>query len=190
MTMPGWVVVLLVALFPLSEIALGIFRRAKPESSRNEDRGSLRVLWIVITFSVFAAVACQWVPAARLPHLPVLRLSLFLALLIGGLVLRWAAILYLGRFFTMNVAIHDGHALVQWGMYKFVRHPSYTGMLLAFLGLGVSYWNWLSMLSLMIPITCAVANRILTEERALRTAFGAEYDAYSARTKRLIPWLL
>ncbi len=188
--MPGWFVVLLVALFPLSEIALGVFKRAKPESSRDEDRGSLRVLWIVIALSVLAAVACQWVPAARLPKAPVLRLSLVLALLLGGLMLRWAAILYLGRFFTMNVAIHEGHALVESGMYRLVRHPSYTGMLLAFLGLAVFFWNWLSMLSLMIPITCAVANRILREERALRTAFGAEYDVYCARTKRLIPYLL
>lgn len=190
MVVPGWVAVLLVAAFPLSEIALGIFKRAKSESSRDEDRGSLRLLWIVITLSVLAAVACQWVPAARLPRSPALRLGLFLGLLIGGLVLRWAAILYLGRFFTTNVAIHEGHTLVQSGMYRFVRHPSYTGMLLAFLGLAAFYWNWLSMLALMVPITFAVANRILKEERALRLVFGHEYDAYCARTKRLIPCLL
>jgi protein-S-isoprenylcysteine O-methyltransferase len=186
----GWLAALLIALFPVSEIALGVFKRANPESSRDEDRGSLRVLWLAITVAVSAAVVCQWVPAARLPHAPGLRRGLFLVLLLGGLAVRWAAILYLGRLFTMNVAIHEGHTLVQSGMYRLVRHPSYTGMLLAFLGLAVSFWNWLSMAALMIPITWAVANRIRKEERALRAAFGAEYDAYCARTKRLLPYLL
>jgi len=189
-TIPGWAATLLIALFPLSEVALAIFKRANPESSQDEDRGSMRVLWIVITLAVFGAVACQRITAARLPSFPTLHLSLFLSLLCGGLVLRWAAILYLGRFFTMNVAIHRGHTLVESGPYRLVRHPSYTGMLTAFLGLAVFFWNWLSMLALMIPVTGAVVNRILKEERALAAAFGADYDSYCRRTKRLIPYLL
>jgi protein-S-isoprenylcysteine O-methyltransferase len=189
-TISPWVAAVLIALFPLSEIALAIFKRAKPESSRDEDRGSMRVLWIVITLAVCGAVACQRIQAAWLPRHPTVRLSLFLALLCGGLVLRWAAILYLGRFFTTNVAIHQGHTLVQSGLYRLVRHPSYTGMLVAFLGLAVFYWNWLSMVVLMVPITCAVINRIRKEERALAAAFGAEYESYCKRTKRLIPFVI
>lgn len=190
MILPGWLVAILIALFPLSEIALGVFKRANPENSQNEDRGSLRVLWLAISVAVCLAVASQWIPSARLPHFPTLRFSLFITLLLGGLALRWAAIVYLGRFFTMNVAIHQGHNLVESGLYRFVRHPSYTGMLLAFLGLAAFYWNWLSILALMIPIILAIINRIFKEERALQTAFGAQYDDYCKRTKRLIPFVI
>jgi protein-S-isoprenylcysteine O-methyltransferase len=115
---------------------------------------------------------------------------LALGLLLGGLALRWTAILTLGRFFTVDVAIHAGHVVVQTGLYRSVRHPSYTGLLVAFLGLGVFYANWLSILALLVPISLAVLNRVVKEERALLTSLGAEYAAYCVRTKRFIPGLL
>jgi protein-S-isoprenylcysteine O-methyltransferase Ste14 len=113
-----------------------------------------------------------------------------LGLLVGGLALRWVAILTLGRLFTVDVAIHSDHVVVQTGLYRVLRHPSYTGLLLAFLGLGVSFANWLSILGLLIPITLAVLNRVAKEEQALLSSLGSDYAAYCARTKRFIPGLL
>ncbi len=115
---------------------------------------------------------------------------LALGLLIGGLALRWTAILTLGRLFTVDVAIHSDHVIVQEGLYRLVRHPSYTGLLVAFLGLGVFFSNWLSIFGLLIPVTIAVLNRVAKEEQALLTSHGSEYAAYCARTKRFIPGLL
>jgi protein-S-isoprenylcysteine O-methyltransferase len=76
------------------------------------------------------------------------------------------------------------------GPYRYVRHPSYAGLLLAFLGLGVFFGNWLSLGVLMIPITLAVIHRIRLEESMLVSALGPAYNAYCARTKRLIPGVL
>ena len=64
-----------------------------------------------------------------------------------GIAIRWYAIVYLGRFFTVNVAIAADHRLIDSGPYRFVRHPSYIGALMAFLGLGLTLGNWVSLAS-------------------------------------------
>jgi protein-S-isoprenylcysteine O-methyltransferase len=110
--------------------------------------------------------------------------------MIGGLALRWWAVVTLGRFFTVDVATHADHSLVDTGPFHFVRHPSYTGLLLAFLGFGVSMGNALSLLVLMPPIVAALSYRMRVEEAALRGALGAPYADYCARTKRLIPGVI
>jgi protein-S-isoprenylcysteine O-methyltransferase Ste14 len=176
--------------FPISEIALAILKRGDSRSTRNEDRGSMRLLWFAIVLGLAGAVACQWVPSARV-RLPGIWIGLLaLACLLSGLAIRWAAIVTLGRQFTVDVSIRQDHALVQHGLYRLVRHPSYSGLLLAMFGVGLLYTNWLSLVSLMVPITLAVAARIAKEERALLAALGAPYAAYCARVKRLVPGLV
>lgn len=179
-----------VALFPISEVALAFVKRSGGRTARSEDRGSMRLLWLSIALGVGLAIAAQWIPSTRLPGPPHIFRIPALGLLLGGLGLRWAAILTLGRLFTVDVAIHPGHVVVQAGLYRLVRHPSYTGLLVAFLGLGVFFTNWLSILGLLTPITLAVLNRVTKEEHALLTSLGAEYAFYCARTKRFIPGLL
>ncbi len=176
-----------VVLFPISEIALAQVKRADPRTARLEDRGSLRLLWTGIALGVALAIAAQWVPSARVPGSLTLLRSLALSLMLVGLAMRWVAILTLGRLFTVNVAIHADHSVVETGLYRFVRHPSYVGLLLAFVGLGVFFANWLSILGLLVPITLAVLNRVAHEEQALLTSLGPPYAAYCARTKRFIP---
>ena len=184
MVLVAWI---LVALFPVSEVALAMLKRSTPTASSVQDRGSMGVLWSVISIVVVAAIILRSVAAARM-HLPTsLRLSLVLCLLGGGLALRWAAILTLGRLFTVDVAVQRGHALLDTGLYRYVRHPSYTGLLLAFAGLGVFFVNWLSLAILLVPIGLALVNRMRIEEAALHQAFGPAYAEYCARTKRLVP---
>jgi len=112
-----------------------------------------------------------------------------LLLLVGGLIFRWTAILTLGRFFTVNVAISDDHKIIESGLYRYLRHPSYTGLLQAFLGLGLAFRNWISLVILFLPIIPALLRRITVEERALSATFGVQYEEYCARTWRLLPWL-
>jgi protein-S-isoprenylcysteine O-methyltransferase Ste14 len=179
-----------VGLFPASEIVLAILKRADSRTAQREDRGSMRIVWLAVALGVTCALAAQRVPWASLqsPSVPVRALAL--ALLLLGLAIRWAAIVTLGRHFTVDVAIQQDHELVQHGLYRLVRHPSYSGLLLAFFGLGLFYANWLSLLALMVPITLAVINRIAKEERALLVALGPPYAHYCARTKRLFPGLV
>ncbi len=146
-------------------------------------------LWAVITLSVAGSIAARRTGIGRM-SLPASVLDpLALSLLLCGLAIRWAAILTLGRYFTVNVAIARDHRIVQAGLYRFVRHPSYSGLLLAFVGMGLSFHSWLSLGILVLPIAAALARRIGVEEQALRAAFGGEYEAYAARTWRLIPWI-
>ena len=145
---------------------------------------------MVITAGVAAAIAGRSAGMLPLPFAPEAQDLLALVLILSGMAIRWASILTLGRLFTVNVAIHAEHRLVESGPYRFVRHPSYTGLILAFLGVGVSFGDGLSIAAILVPTTLAVWNRILKEEGALRKAFGDSYDAYAARTKRLIPGVL
>ena len=180
-----------VVLFPVSEIVLARVKRAKPQTSQLEDRGSMRLLWLAITVGVtLAIIAPQWLPAARVPGSFRLLGSLALSLMVVGLTIRWVAILTLGRFFTVNVAIQTGHSVVESGPYRFVRHPSYSGLLLAFVGLAIFFGNWFSIVGLLVPIVLAVLNRVAKEEQALLASLGPPYAAYCARTKRFIPYLV
>ncbi|MEA2205231.1 MAG: hypothetical protein QOE77_2007 [Blastocatellia bacterium] len=112
-----------------------------------------------------------------------------LALLLVGIVIRWTAIYTLGKYFTGTVLIKNDHQLIRSGWYKHIRHPSYTGALLAHLGLGLSFSNWLSLTLSVVPFSVAAFYRMHVEERALKDAFGDAYISYSQITKRLIPKL-
>ena len=112
-----------------------------------------------------------------------------LALLLVGIIIRWTAIYSLGKYFTGTVLIRKDHRLIQNGMYKHLRHPAYAGALLAHLGLGLSFSNWISFGLSVVPFCVAALYRMHVEERALREAFGEAYTSYARCTKRLIPKL-
>lgn len=110
-----------------------------------------------------------------------------LALLLAGVAIRWIAIGTLGKYFTSRVLIKDDHRLVRSGLYKHLRHPAYTGALVAHLGLGLAFSNWISITLSFAPYLVAAMYRMHVEEQALTEAFGEEYLNYSRGTKRLIP---
>jgi len=181
---------ILVMLFPLSEVVLSVSRHARASPTASHDRGSLRLLWIVIVVSVGLASAFSDYEPMRIHASARLVQTIALVLLIGGLALRWTSVMFLGRYFTVNVTVLHDHRVVDSGPYRYVRHPSYSGLLLAFLGLGLFFNNWLSLVIVVVPITIALVYRIRVEEAALSAAMGAEYAAYCARTKRLVPGIL
>jgi protein-S-isoprenylcysteine O-methyltransferase Ste14 len=94
----------------------------------------------------------------------------------------------LGRRFSGLVAIQPGHMLVSSGIYGVIRHPSYLGLLVIMLGWGLAFRSWVAML-LTVLIVLPLVARMRADARLLRTQFGAEYDAYRARTARLTPGL-
>jgi len=178
---------ILVIAWPVSEIILAVFFRAKRDSAKVKDRGSLALLWITIAAALTAANVISVAGIGRVGVAPVVSFSVALVMLVAGLVLRWAAIITLGRFFTTNVAVVPGHAVVRTGVYRRLRHPAYSGLLLAFAGTGVALHSWLSFLVVVVPITAAMLYRIRVEESALVDALGSEYVDYRSVTKRLIP---
>ena len=174
--------------YMLSEMLLAVVRRSRRSDARSADRGSLALLWVVIIISIALAYSLAYsAPAADMRADPRPLRSVGLIVFLAGLALRWYAIIYLGRFFTVNVAIAADHRLIDTGPYRYVRHPSYSGALLAFLGLGLCIANWLSLACALIPTFFAFLWRIRVEEAALSAGLGDAYREYMHHTRRLIP---
>src|SRR5579883_2508397 len=110
------------------------------------------------------------------------------ALFAAGGALRLWPVFVLGRRFSGLVAIQPGHRLVTDGAYRFIRNPSYLGMIVTALGWALAFRSGTGLLltALLLPPLLA---RIRAEEALLHAQFGAAYDAYRARTARLIPGL-
>ncbi len=172
----------------VSEMGLARLARASA-SSRIEDRSSLRFLWITITVAIPLGIFLggRW-GNAMIQGSRILYLAGNAGILLG-LTLRWAAILTLRKAFTVNVAVNPSQRLVRHGVYRLVRHPSYTGALLSFLRLSLSFNRWLTLVLIFLPILLVFLYRIRIEEDLLRENFGEEYRDYSQNTTRLIPWI-
>ncbi|MGA9069790.1 MAG: isoprenylcysteine carboxylmethyltransferase family protein [Terracidiphilus sp.] len=172
-----------------SEIYLGVATRTRRSEGALKDRGSMATLWVTITLAMTAAGFIRGTQGANFfADVPGITEAAFVVL-IAGLVIRWTAILSLGKAFSVNVAIRSTQKVFRGGLYRWLRHPSYTGMMLAFLAVAIQYQNWICLLVTLLPITAALLYRIQVEEIALNEAFGAEYAEYSRKTKRLIPWI-
>jgi len=172
-------------LLGVSEIALALFKRAKQGSDK--DRGSFVALWGVIGLSIYLAIRFSYTMPRFAVEATVVQYAVGLLLFICGSTLRWWSIIHLGRFFTVNVAIASDHRVVDDGPYTYVRHPSYSGVFLAFIGLGLLLFNWFSLVVLVLPVIIMFLWRMHVEERALLDALGENYAAYMKRTKRIIP---
>ena len=106
----------------------------------------------------------------------------------AGGVLRLAPVFVLGRRFSGLVAIQPEHRLVSSGLYGVIRHPSYLGLFVLSLGWGLAFRSGVGVILAVLTLPVVLA-RIDAEERLLSETFGAEYDAYRARTWRLIPYI-
>ncbi len=113
--------------------------------------------------------------------------ALGVAVFVSGLALRAWAVHELGRFFKFTVVVQADHQVVDTGPYRLIRHPSYTGLLMIELGLGIALGTWLSIPACLLPPLIAFAARLVTEERVLARELGEPYRAYMARTHRLVP---
>lgn len=173
----------------LSELLLTVTRRSRSRTGTKQDRSTLAVLWLVIMVSIAAGIfAAMNFPAARLPYGQMFAyLGVFL--FVAGLLLRWWAIITLGRFFTVDVTIEKDHELVERGPFRLMRHPSYTGVLLAFVGFALTLRNWAALVIILVPIFAAFIRRMNVEEDALSRALGSRYAEYMRRTKRLVPFV-
>jgi protein-S-isoprenylcysteine O-methyltransferase Ste14 len=104
-----------------------------------------------------------------------------------GIAFRQWAIAVLGRYFTPIVRVSQGQTVVESGPYRWLAHPSYTGMVLIFIGIGLMLGNWLALLCIVIVPTLGLVVRIKVEERALLAGIGEPYRRFLSTRKRLIP---
>jgi len=172
----------------VSEILISRIKRSGPTTSKL-DRSSFRILWgtIIVSVSLGVFLGVRGIGAVTTGSVFIRWFGLFL--IVAGLAIRWAAILTLGKYFAVDVSIRSDHKVITTGVYRFVRHPAYSGTILSFLGLGLSFSSWISTLVIVLPIVVAFVHRIRIEERALAGFLGDEYVRYCTTTKRMIPGL-
>jgi len=174
-------------------LALELLTRARSRlngEGAREDRNSLLVVWFAVAGGLGAAFALA--AQAQGAAIGVARWPLFvlgLVLMASGVAFRQWAILSLGRYFTVDVRVHSGQPVVQSGPYRWVRHPSYTGLLLTLAGVGLALGNWAALLVLFVLPPAGLVHRIRLEERALTEALGEPYRRFAATRARLVPGL-
>jgi protein-S-isoprenylcysteine O-methyltransferase Ste14 len=159
--------------------------------SDNQDRWSrvILIVGIVIAFGI-AFIVSSLLPAFAIKQGREVLFYLGTALIPMGVLLRYIAIDQLGKFFVPEVVIQPGQRVIDTGVYRYVRHPSYTGILIALVGVGLASTNGLSLFILVVTGYSLLTYRMNIEEAALLRAFGDEYRDYMRRTKRLIPFVL
>ena len=180
-----WVVV---ALWALGEVGLQLTQLLRSERTKTREWGSYGGIMITAVLGVGLAMLVR----RALPGLdyPVRdsgwQLATVVLIVVGGGFRLWS-IAMLGRYFRAVVHIQEDHHVVRSGPYRVLRHPSYTGLLVALFGVALLFGNWLSAVVFVVLVIAGVLNRIRVEERVLLAGLGDDYAAYMRETNRLIP---
>jgi protein-S-isoprenylcysteine O-methyltransferase Ste14 len=176
------------------EVVLLIRDRVRNQGSTAGDRGTRQLNFLLIIVAVVFADVLRPLTNAhsplRIPGGPggwTLVVGTVIAWL--GLVIRIWAIITLGRSFRTTVEVDPGQSVVSSGPYRLIRHPSYTGLLLIVVGVGLAAGNWLALAVCILLPGGAMLRRIRVEEAELTRVLGEPYRAYRDHTKRLIPGL-
>lgn len=147
---------------------------------------------IVLICTLSACVGLTTAVTIWSPHVPigpqVLLRGVGLLLVVAGAVIRLWAVRTLGVFFSVKLVLQPDQPLITAGPYRVVRHPSYTGVLVAAVGIALALNSYAVVAVLPLPLVAAYVLRIKAEERFLRRALPA-YDAYVEHTWRLCPYL-
>jgi protein-S-isoprenylcysteine O-methyltransferase Ste14 len=174
-------------MFGVSEWSIRLRSRMNHGGTK-QDRGS----FFVIVATSIAGVGAAFVLAqdgqsdgVSVARWPIFIVGLVIVLL--GVALRQWSVLTLGKFFTVQVSVRSDQTVVDTGPYRWVRHPSYTAIIMSFVGIGVALENWLSLVVLIVVPTIGLVIRIRVEETALLEALGETYREFSATRARLIP---
>ena len=166
------------------------FTQNTVSGAQTHDRASRFVLLISIFVVIFLGIRAAF--NARQFAIPGDRMLLFgtgIFLILAGAAFRWYSIWVLGKFFTQVVSIQAGQTVVEKGPYRFIRHPSYSGAMLSFLGFGLALTNWLSLGLIILGTMIGYGYRVSVEEKALVEGLGQPYRDYVQHTKRFIPFV-
>ena len=175
-------------LYGFIEVFLNFRRRSKSRVLTSSDKGSLWLLYGLITLGYALSFAIGATKIGRIYAWNTL-FGIGMVIFVIGLLIRIHSILTLKQFFTYSVSKVENHKIIETGMYKFIRHPGYLGQLIIFLGISFSISNWFSILFMMLPVAIGYLYRISIEERFMSEQHGEDYRIYLARTKKIIPFL-
>ncbi len=161
--------------------------RRRSATRVKRDRGSRVLITFAILVSMLIAFYFGYANVGGLPDW-IFYVGIFLMFL--GVLVRQYAIAILGRFFSLSVEIAEDQKVVDKGPYRLVRHPSYTGVLITSIGLGLAVQSLGALLVLLLFFGISFGYRMYVEERTLLSALGQDYASYMKKTKRLVPFII
>jgi protein-S-isoprenylcysteine O-methyltransferase Ste14 len=178
---------LTLAAWALVEVGVRVREGVQGKGRTDRDRGTRVLIALTLGAAILAAVGARSVaPELRMPA-PLRTAGVVVMWL--GLALRVWAIAALGGRFRTTVEVEPGQAVVSSGPYEWIRHPSYTGLLLIVAGFGAALGNWLSLAASVVLPLPAIVWRIHVEEAELNRVLGQAYRTYQSERARLIPGL-
>lgn len=178
-----WLIVL-----GLTEAYISIRWRSNKNSRKTAfDRFSLLILWITVPTCIGISILFIELNSISIPLSPIFFIGLAFSFL--GSLIRWSSIYQLKHAFTVDVSIVSDHTLTTTGLYTYLRHPSYTGLLLNYIGIWMAMQNIYLFTGCSIVVILALNYRIIIEERVLLGEFGEQYERFKEQTKRLIPFI-
>jgi protein-S-isoprenylcysteine O-methyltransferase Ste14 len=176
-----------VAVWCAMEVVLVVRDLVRRKAGGGHDRGTRAI----VALSLGAAIALGSLLRRSVPSLDTPAPDVFgvagLVVLWAGLLLRVWAVWALGGAFSTYVQVDADQAVVTRGPYRWVRHPSYTGLLLIAVGIGLGARNWLSLLVAVLVPALGLLPRIAVEEAELTRVLGERYRDYQKATRRLVP---
>ncbi|MBC8453786.1 isoprenylcysteine carboxylmethyltransferase family protein [PVC group bacterium] len=180
-----WLLVLLGVLASLLQPAYNPFTiTVKPK-----DKGTgAQIIWSVYLVQFAALLEAAYLRYPRSVQWDILAAIGFAGAVLGLSFRSWS-VLTLGNLFTMHIDIQEEHSVIQKGPYKIVRHPSYLGAFIMYISTTVFLHSWFALIIALLILPCAFLRRIHYEEILLKKELGKEYEEYSTKVKRFLPWI-
>ncbi|KPF43813.1 protein-S-isoprenylcysteine O-methyltransferase [Rhizobium sp. AAP43] len=166
-------------------------RRARRQKTRLDKRTPLDISLLTLCALGLAFMPIAWRAGllgglADRSHSPIL----VVAGVLTGAVFLWLfrrSHKDLGTNWSVTLEVREGHRLVTQGVYAHVRHPMYASFMLWGIAQALLIPNWIAGFAGLVAVLALYCVRQSREEAMMRETFGAEYDAYCVRTKRLVP---
>lgn len=185
---------------PLATVLVGwiafalvfVLRRRAPGGAVGKRNGAslVGILFVMAGFMAVGSLGRR--PLTPIVPMPLaLQAAAALAVLLlvpASLWLTWAAVRALGKQWSVQARVLDGHALITTGPYRLVRHPIYTAVIGLVIAMGLAYSSLAGLTIGLVLVTAGTLIRVRSEDRLLRERFGAEHAAYARRVPPLVPY--
>ncbi len=151
-----------------------------------EDKGTYYLIHLTVLFSLIISFNLGF---NEITLLPIISSYIGILFIVGGIFLREYSIVTLGKYFSFKISVVKDQKIITKGPYHFIRHPSYSGGILAILGIAIALRSMIAIVVVTLLCSITYGLRIRFEERIMLAEFGEDYLIYKRKTKRVIPFI-
>ena len=186
--MPHVLFFTMIALWVLVDMYVAFFKRAKQQKQILEKKSKYVIVGGIIVGMSFGPLFSLSFRDGFLESFNFIR-WIGLLILAAGIIIRVIAIYQLGGQFSDHIIANQKEDVYKKGLYAFIRHPSYFGEMMIFIGVGLVYHHLLSSLVASVVPTLSFMYRIHHEEKVLIQVYQDVYKDYMKQTKKIIPFI-